>query len=310
MARRVVITGGSGFLGKHVTEAFRTAGWEPVPLGTRDGDLRDPANVRGLLGHFWPDAVVHLAAQCGGIGANQKRPADFFYSNALMGLNVIHECSKLPHVRLVVAGSICGYPHTPPHIPFVEDDLHTGYPEPTNAPYGIVKRDLAVMLDAYRQQYGLDGCLLMPTNLYGPGDSFDLETNHVIPALIRRVVEAQESGQDTITLWGTGTPTRDFLHAQDAARAFVLAAGKKGVTGPLNLGSGEEVSITALADLVAQSCGWKGRFQWDHSKPDGQPRRVLDSSKAKRELGWCNTTPLRTGIKGTIEWYKTHRNAA
>jgi GDP-L-fucose synthase len=309
MARRVLLTGGTGFLGKHVTEAFRQAGWEAVPLGTKDGDLRDPANVRALLGCYWPDAVVHLAASCGGIGANQKRPADYFYSNALMGLNVVHECSRLPHVRLVVAGSICGFPHTPPRIPFVEDDLHAGYPEPTNAPYGVVKRDLAVMLEAYRQQYGLDGCMLMPTNLWGEHDNFDLDTSHVIPALIRKVLAAKESGQSRVEVWGTGKPTRDFLHAKDAARAFVIAAGKKGLAGPYNLGSGLEVPIWYVAELVADLCGWKGDFVWNESKPDGQPRRVLDSSKAAKDLGWKAEVCLRDGLAGVISWWKANRAA-
>jgi GDP-L-fucose synthase len=308
MARRVLLTGGTGFLGQHVTQAFRQAGWEPVPLGTRDGDLRDAQNVRALLGHFWPDAVVHLAAQCGGIGANQKKPADYFYSNALMGLNVIHECSKLPHVRLVVAGSICGYPHTPPRIPFVESDLHAGFPEPTNAAYGIVKRDLAVMLDAYRQQYGLDGCLLMPTNLYGPGDNFDPQTSHVIPAIVRKMIAAREAGESAITLWGDGSPTRDFLHVRDAARAFVLAAEKKGVAGPFNLGSGKEWRVYDVAMLVADACGWSGSIFWDETKPNGQPRRVLDSGKAERELGWKATTPLADGLRETLAWWESRRD--
>jgi GDP-L-fucose synthase len=204
----------------------------------------------------------------------------------------------------VVAGSICGFPHTPPHIPFREEDLHAGFPEPTNAAYGIVKRDLAVMLDAYRQQYGLDGCMLLPTNLYGPGDNFDPETSHVIPALIRKVLLAQEADLPAVTVWGTGRATRDFLHVRDAAHAFVRAAERQGVCGPFNLGSGTEISIRELAEAVALECGWDGDFVWDSSKPDGQPRRVLDSSRAARELGWRAQIPLEDGLRETIAWWQ------
>lgn len=308
MRPRAVLTGGTGFLGKHVTAAFKQAGWDAIPLGRKDGDLRDPAVIRALLGLYHPEAVIHLAANCGGIGANMKAPADFYYDNALMGLNVVHECSRHKGIRLVVAGTVCAYPkHTP--VPFREEALWDGYPEETNAPYGVAKKSLAVMLDAYRQQHGLDGCYLLPVNLYGPGDNFDPETSHVIPALIRKVAYAQKAGRGTITLWGTGSATRDFLHARDAARAFVIAAEKQHVVGPFNLGSGQEVSIKELAGMVAELCGWDGAFAWDASKPDGQPRRVLDSSKAAKELGWRAQISLQSGLESAISWWKANRAA-
>lgn len=310
MPRRVLVTGGTGFLGQHVVAAFQAAGWEAVALGRKDGDLRDPTTIRTLLGCYWPEAVVHLAAACGGIGANQKQPADYFYDNALMGLHVIHESSKLPQVRLIVAGTICAYPHTPPTIPFVEGELWDGFPEPTNAPYGIAKKSLAVMLDAYRRQHGLDGCYLMPTNLYGPGDNFHPETSHVIPAIIRQVLAAQDSGAAHVTLWGSGQPTRDFLYVQDAARAFVLAAEKKGVAGPFNLGSGHEVCVRDVAVAIARQCGWEGSFLWDSVKPDGQPRRVLDSGQARSALDWKATTSLADGLANTIAWWREQLGVA
>lgn len=310
MRPRVLISGGTGFLGKHVTQAFQLAHWDAIPLGRKDGDLRDAATIRALLGLYHPEAVVHLAANCGGIGANQKRPADFFFDNMAMGLNVVHECSRHKGIRLVVAGTVCAYPKTPPSIPFVEEELWDGYPEETNAPYGIAKKALAVMLDAYRTQHGLDGCYLLPVNLYGPGDNFDPETSHVIPALIRKVLKAEEEDADSITLWGTGNASREFLHVRDAARAFVLAAEKQGVAGPLNLGSGDEIKIFALAELIGQACGWNGDFEQDASKPDGQPRRVLDCGKAELELGWKSNVELEDGLEETIAWWKANRPAA
>lgn len=302
--KRALITGGTGFLGQHVAKAFRDAGWEAIPLGTRDGDLCQPDTFKQKLLAHKPDVVIHLAAVCGGIGINQRRPADFFYRNMLMGLHVVHECALAKVPRLVCAGSICGYPHTPPRIPFVEEDLHSGYPEPTNAPYGIVKRDLAVLLDAYRQQYSLDGCLLMPTNLMGIGDNFDLETSHVIPALIRKILAAKAAGASCIILWGTGAATRDFLDVRDAARAFLYAAERPGVAGPLNLGSGREISIRDLAALVTQFCGWQGRIEWDSTRPDGQPRRVLDSTKAWEQLGWQADISLEKGLADMVAWWQ------
>lgn len=308
MNKRALILGGTGFLGKHVTEAFCAAGWQVTAAGKKRCDLADQDATWHFINDNEPDTVVHLAAKCGGIGINQRQPADFFLENMRMGLNVIDACSQLHVPRLIVAGSICAFPHTPPHIPFVEEDLHAGLPERTNLAYGIVKRDLSIMLDAYRKQHGLDGCYLMPTNLIGPGDNFNPETSHVIPAIISRVMQAKAEGKDSITLWGTGTATRDFLDVRDAARAFVLAAERPGVAGPLNLGSGREVSIRTLAEMVCDLCEWSGTVLWDAARPDGQPRRVLDSTKAREQLDWQALIPLATTLKDAIRWWKEQVN--
>ena len=306
----VLITGASGFVGRHVTAAFGQAGWETVPLdGRAAGDLRDATEARGLLRLHRPDVVVHLAANCGGIGINRAKPAEFFRDNLLMGVNVIDACLHAGVSRVVVAGSVCAYPLAPP-VPFREESLHDGYPEPTNAPYGLAKRALLTMLDAYRSQHGLSSCYLLPTNLYGPGDYFEPARSHVIPALIRKFADAADRRTPSVPLWGTGQATRDFLYVTDAAEAFVRAAEHNGVHGPVNLGTGREVSIREVAEMVAHVCRYTGEVVWQPSEPDGQPRRVLDSGRALRELGWRATTPLEIGLRETVAWWRERACAA
>ena len=306
MARRVLISGGTGFLGRHATQAFDAAGWEVFRLGSSDGDLRDPGHVSYVVSKYAPDTVVHLAAACGGIGANQKKPFDYWHDNTLMGAHVLAACARL-RVRLVLVGTVCSYAALA-KTPFKEADFWNGFPELTNAPYGIAKKSLLAGMDAARSQYGLRGVYLIPANLYGPGDHFEPETSHVIPAIIRNVVGAQECGHDAVSLWGTGTATRDFLYAPDCAQALVKAAEKENIEGPINLGTGREVSILDLAHEIARLCGWGGEFCWNHSKPDGQPRRVLDSKRAWEELHWHAETTLESGLIETIEWYRANRS--
>lgn len=308
--QRVVVTGGAGFLGSYVVEKLhaRGAGAVFVPRSA-DYDLRDPAAITALLTATQPTMVIHLAATVGGIGANRARPAEFFYDNVMMGIPLLHACWQHHVARFVAIGTVCAYPRNAP-VPFREDDLWDGYPEETNAPYGLAKKMLLVQAQAYRQQYGFSSIYLLPVNLYGPRDSFDLETSHVIPALIRKILEAQARGDSQITAWGTGTATREFLYVEDAAEGIVLAAEHYDGSAPVNLGSGMEISIRELVETIARLCGFTGTIVWDSSKPDGQPRRSLDTSRARAAFGFQATTPFEEGLRRTIAWYRAQIAAA
>jgi len=307
--KRLLVTGGNGFLGRHVLARLAAEGCAQVLAPSRQRlDLLEPAAVVAAFRDARPDVVLHLAANVGGIGANQRRPGTFWHDNLLMGVNVL-EASRLSGVRrLVVVGTVCAYPKFTP-VPFREQDLWSGYPEETNAPYGVAKRALAVGMDAYRREFGLDGAFLLPANLYGPGDHFDLETSHVIPAMIRKCVEAVDAGSEEVVLWGTGTASREFLYVEDAAEALVRAAARIDDPAPMNLGTGQEVTMRDLAVRVAEATGFAGRFRWDASRPDGQPRRSQDTTEAARRLGWTAKTRLVEGLRATADWYRTHRGS-
>jgi GDP-L-fucose synthase len=307
--KRLLVTGGSGFVGQKLLKALEEHRPAAV-LAPRSSeyDLRDPELVRAVLRDTEPDVVIHLAAVVGGIGANMAGPSDFFYENAVMGVHLIEESRRIGVKKLVCLGTVCAYPRDCP-VPFSEDDLWNGYPEETNAPYGLAKKMLLVQLQAARAQYGFEGVYLLPVNLYGPGDNFDLERSHVIPALIRKCVEAVERDDPYIVCWGTGRASREFLHVSDAARAIALAADRYKDPEPINLGSGSEITIYDLTHLVAELTGFTGEIRWDTSRPDGQPRRWLDVSRAERELGFRAEVPLRDGLAETVAWYKAARAA-
>lgn len=301
-SQRVLVTGGTGFLGRVVCHALRERGCEVVALGRAGGDLTLASAVNVIMARERPVSVVHLAALCGGIGANRERPADFLAANALMGLHVLRACVDWHVPKVVMMGTICAYPKFTP-TPFNEDDMWNGYPEETNAPYGVAKRMLLVASQAYRQQYGLDAVTLFPTNLYGPSDHFEGLGNHVIPALIARLFRAALNHEPAVTLWGDGSPTREFLYVTDCAAAIVRALEVYDSPEPLNLGSGEEVSIRELAVMIARFVGYTGRIEWDPSKPNGQPRRLVDSSRAHAALCWEAKVALVDGLKRTVGWY-------
>jgi GDP-L-fucose synthase len=307
--KRVLVTGGSGFLGAQVlTELANHDVAEVFAPRSSERDLRDLGAIREALADARPDVVVHLAAVVGGIGANMATPGTFFYDNALMGIQLIEESRLAGVKRFVCLGTVCAYPkHVP--APFKEEDLWNGYPEETNAPYGLAKKMLLVQLQAYRQQYGFEGIYLLPVNLYGPRDNFDERTSHVIPALIKKCTQALESGADSIVCWGTGQASREFLYVDDAAAGIVHAAARYSGAEPINLGSGEEISIAALTALIAELVGFSGQILWDTSKPDGQPRRWLDTTAAEREFGFRASTGLREGLERTIEWYRATQQA-
>jgi len=298
----VTVTGGTGFLGSHVAEAFASAGAVVHAVGRRDYDLRRRDEIDRMLADEQPNCVVHLAAVVGGIGANRAAPGQFFYENAVMGIELLEACRVANVEKVVVAGTVCAYPKFTP-VPFVEDELWSGYPEETNAPYGLAKKMLLTQAQAYREQYGSNFVYLLPVNLYGPRDNFDLETGHVIPSVIRRFLQAKADGAREVTLWGDGTPTREFLHVRDAARAFRLAAERFDGAEPVNIGAGEEISIRDLAELVAELVGYDGALQWDTTKPNGQPRRALDTSRARDAFGFEASIALRNGLAETIDWY-------
>jgi GDP-L-fucose synthase len=306
-ARRVLLTGGGGFLGTFIRERLERE--QPAALlSPRQGelDLRDGRAIRAYLAEEKPDLVIHAAAVVGGIGANRLHPGSFFYENAIMGIQVIEEARRAGVGKFVCLGTICSYPKLTP-VPFSEDDLWNGYPEETNASYGIAKKALLVQLQAYREEYGFNGIFLLPVNLYGPRDNFDLETSHVIPAMIRKFVEARDGRHDEVTLWGDGSPTREFLYVEDAAEGIVMAAERYEGGEPVNLGSGREIGIRDLAQAIAEKVRYTGRIVWDTTKPSGQPRRLLDVSRAEMHFGFRAATPFDEGLARTIAWYEQHR---
>ena len=304
---RLLVTGGTGFLGQHVVRACRKQGWGQVLAPPHaEYDLTREAAVERLYRETQPDVVIHLAAVAGGIGANRAEPGRFFYENLLMGTLVMEHARRAGVKKFVGVGTICSYPKFTP-VPFREEDLWNGLPEETNAPYGLAKKMLLVQGQAYRQQYGFNAIHLLPVNLYGPGDHFDLERSHVIPALIRKCLEAAERAAPQITAWGDGTPTREFLYAEDCAEALALAAERYDGADPVNIGSGRELSIQELAILTTDLCGFKGRLLWDATQPNGQPRRCVDTRREREAFGFQATTDLREGLPRTIAWYRETR---
>jgi GDP-L-fucose synthase len=308
--RRILVTGGAGFLGSHLLERLHHVGPEAI-LAPRSAeyDLTEQSEVRRLVRDTAPDIVIHLAAEVGGIGANRDNPGRFFYANMVMGALLIEEARLAGVDKFVQLGTICAYPKFTP-VPFREDDLWSGYPEETNAPYGIAKKALLVQLQAYREQYDFDGIFLLPVNLYGPRDNFDLQTSHVIPALIHKMVDAVESGDRVVTLWGTGEASREFLYVDDCAEAIMLATERYQGSEPVNLGTGREIKIRDLAALIAELVGFEGEIAYDRSKPDGQPRRCLDTSRAASHFGFTASTEFRDGLEKTIRWYRQNHATA
>jgi GDP-L-fucose synthase len=307
--RRVLVTGGGGFLGRALVKALeRRAPAKILAPRASELDLRERDEARAYLAMERPDLIVHLAAVVGGIGANRSHPGLFFFENAIMGIQLIEEARRAGIGKFVCLGTICAYPKFTP-VPFREDALWNGYPEETNAPYGLAKKMLLVQLQAYREEYGFPGVYLLPVNLYGPGDHFDLESSHVIPAMIRKFLEARESGAREAVLWGDGSPTREFLFVEDAAEGILAAAERYDGAAPVNLGSGEEIAIRDLASLVARETGFSGAIRWDATKPNGQPRRKLDVRRAEELFGWKAETPLPEGLRRTIAWYLGNRGA-
>jgi GDP-L-fucose synthase len=305
--KRVLVTGGNGFLGSFVVKTLRRRGCKFLDLPHRcEFDLRVPQEVQQLFDTARPDVVIHLAAVVGGIGANSKHPGQFFYDNAMMGLNLIERARSSGIQKFVCLGTVCSYPKFTP-APFMEDSFWDGYPEETNAPYGLAKKMLLVQLQSYRAEYGFPGIYLVPVNLYGPKDNFDLESSHVIPALIHKCVTARDAGESKVVVWGTGKATREFLYVEDAAEAIVLAAEEYDKPAPVNLGSGNELSIWDLVYQIKDLVGFSGSIEWDDTKPDGQPRRFLDTTRARKEFGWTSRTTFREGLRRTVAWFIENR---
>jgi len=301
--RRVCVTGGAGFLGSFVTQRLTQLGARQVFVPHFEQyNLVNGADITRMLDDARPDVIIHLAAQVGGIGANREHPAEFFYNNLMMGVQLIHQAWQRGVEKVVAIGTVCAYPKFTP-VPFREEDLWDGYPEETNAPYGLAKKMLLVQSQAYRQQYGFNSVFLLPVNLYGPRDNFDPKSSHVIPALIRKCIEARDAGQSEVVVWGDGSPTREFLYVEDAAEGIVLAAEHYNASDPVNLGSGNEISIKDLSELIARLSDFTGKLVWDITKPNGQPRRSLDTQKAEQLFGFRAQTSFEVGLQRTIAWY-------
>lgn len=305
--KKVCVTGGAGFLGSFVTDKLKERGVNDIFIPrSKDYDLVEKEAIKELLNDARPDVIIHLAASVGGIGANLEHQADYFYENLMMGTQLIHESYKAQVGKFVAVGTICAYPKFAP-IPFKEEDIWSGYPEETNAPYGLAKKMMLVQSQVYRSQYGYNSIYLLPVNLYGPRDNFDLETSHVIPALIRKCIEAKEAGADHIVAWGDGSPTREFLYAEDAAEGILLATERYNDSEPVNLGSSFEISIKELVETIAKVTEFEGKIVWDSSKPNGQPRRKLDVERAKESFGFSSQVSFEEGLKLTVDWYKKHK---
>ena len=307
---RITITGGRGFLGRHLVRIFRERGYDQILVADLpEYNLIRPEDIRRLYDEQRPDTVIHLAAKVGGIGFNQENPGSLFYENIMMGVQLLHEGCLRKIRKFVALGTICAYPKFTP-VPFKEDDLWNGYPEETNAPYGLAKKMLLVQAQAYRRQYGMNAIFLLPVNLYGPGDNFDPRSSHVIPALIKKCVDAVMRGDQEIVVWGTGAATREFFYVEDAAEAIVLATERYDKEEPVNIGAGFEISIRDLVALIVELTGFKGRIAWDTAKPDGQPRRMLDTTRALAEFGFRARRDFREGLSKTIDWYRNTRVAS
>jgi GDP-L-fucose synthase len=307
--KRVCVTGGAGFLGSFVVEKLKSRGAKEIFVPRkREYDLVHVEAIQRMLADARPDLIIHLAARVGGIGANRAHPAEFFYDNLMMSIPLLHRAWRSGMEKFVAIGTVCAYPKFTP-VPFKEEDLWNGYPEETNAPYGLAKKMLLVQSQAYRQQYGFNSIFLLPTNLYGPGDNFDVESSHVIPALIRKCIEAKEREDAHIVVWGTGKPTREFLYVEDAAEGILMAAEHYNESEPVNLGSGKEISIWDLVHLIARLTGFEGKIVWDTSKPDGQPRRCLDTKKAEQVFSFRPRVPFEEGLRRTVAWYVEHGRA-
>jgi GDP-L-fucose synthase len=306
-SRQVCVTGGAGFLGSYIIEKLqqRHAGSIFIPK-IEDYDLTDPSSIKRMLDDSQPDIILHLAAQVGGIGANREHPAEFFYNNLMMGVQLMHQAWQRGVEKFVALGTVCAYPKFTP-VPFLEDDLWNGYPEETNAPYGLAKKMLLVQAQSYRQQYGYNAIFLLPVNLYGPRDNIDPNSSHVIPALIRKCIEAREADLGEVVVWGDGSPSREFIYAEDAAEGILLAAEKYNGSEPVNIGSGFEIHIKDLAELISRLSGFKGKIVFDPTKPNGQPRRALDVSRAEREFGFKAQVGFEEGLRRTIKWYELKR---
>ena len=306
--KRITVTGGKGFLGRHLLKKLQSCGClNTVIADLPEYNLTDIADIRRMYDETKPEIVIHLAAKVGGIGYNQDKPAELFYENLIMGSQLLHEAYLRNIEKFVALGTVCAYPKFTP-VPFKEEDIWNGYPEETNAPYGLAKKMMLVQSQAYRKQYGFNSIFLLPVNLYGPGDNFDIRSSHVIPALIKKCFDAIDNNSDSLEVWGTGSATREFFYVEDAAEAIYLATLSYNKSEPVNLGSGSEISIKELTKIIADLTGFSGRIIWDESKPDGQPKRMLDTSKALKEFEFIAKTDINTGLRKTIEWYRKNRH--